>query len=185
MRNRIHITSDGVNAHATLEVRASKIGIRILQLLLVAEIALFGWVGITLDAKELSGFAIPGLIIVIFFIGLPLKYLLWNLYGKEEMIVTAKSLSWRYDYRFFRTNWKTKKYDRLGTGFQKVRTENGLELGRLVFFNYSEDTGLPEVLHETTVLLSKPQIQNFDSEIAQIFRNDFLVVHGFIPFSEN
>ncbi len=128
---------------------------------------------------------IPFVIVLLLFIGLPLKYLLWNLYGYEELIVNTKTISWSYDYGFFRTNLNTVKYYRLGTGYEKVRGDEKDEVGRLVFYNYRETDNLPEIIHQTTVLINKAELKEFDKSITAIFRNEFLNENGFIPFSEN
>ena len=117
MKNRIEITSDGINAYAKIQVNASKIGIRVLSVLLVIELILIGWIYSNLKADETQSMAVPFLIIIIFFVGLPVKFLLWNVYGNEYLTVNTKSISWSYDYGFFRTNLKTVKYERLGTGY--------------------------------------------------------------------
>lgn len=185
MKNRIEISTDGVNAYANIEVNASKIGIRILSIFLVLEI--LGVIGLFSQAKsgEIASVIIPFLIVLILFVGLPVIYLLWNLYGKETLIVNTKSISWAYDFGFFKTNLKTVKYNRLGTGYEKVRGEEGDEVGRLILLNFREDDNLPEVIHQTTVLLNRKEIQEFDNEISYIFENEFLNKNSFIPFSIN
>lgn len=185
MKNRINISTDGINAYAKIEVNASKIGIQILTFFVFAEIIVFLVLLIQIKPEEVVSMIIPVLIVLVIFVGLPLKYLLWNLYGNEELIVNTKSISWSYYYGFFKTNLETVKYDRLGTGYEKVRGENEEEVGRLIFYNFREEDNLPELIHQTTVLLNKDEIKEFDNKISDIFANEFLNKNGFIPFSTN
>lgn len=185
MKNRIEINSDGINAYAKISVNASKLGIKILAGFLVLEIIIVLGLLWQLKSEEVISVIIPILIGLIIFVGLPIKYLLWNLYGNEELIVNTKTISWSYDYGFFKTNLQTVKYNRLGTGFEKVRENNKEELGKLIFYNYREEDNLPEFIHQTTILLNKEEIEKFDKEISDVFANEFLNKNGFVPFSIN
>ncbi len=185
MKNRIDISTDGINAYANIEVGASKIGVRMLSILLIVEIILVVGLLSQIKSEEAISLIIPMVIGLVIFVGLPFKYLLWNLYGKEELIVNSKSISWAYNYGFFKTNLKTVNYDRLGTGYERVRGENEEEVGRLVFYNYRGEDNVPELIHQTTVLLGKDEIEEFDNQISNVFANEFLNKNGFIPFSTN
>ncbi|RMD95814.1 MAG: hypothetical protein D6816_19805, partial [Bacteroidetes bacterium] len=139
MKNKIEIDSDGINVFVMMNVKASRPGIITLSVFLILEIILISVLLWHFDFEEASLLVIFMLIGFAFFIGLPLKYLLWNLYGNEELIVNTKSISWSYDYGFFKTNLQTVKYDTLGTGYAKVRGDDDEELGRLLFFNYRKE----------------------------------------------
>ncbi|MCB9310488.1 MAG: hypothetical protein H6567_10565 [Lewinellaceae bacterium] len=185
MKNRIKISTDGINVYATLDVNASKIGVRILGVMLFVEIIVVLILLSQVKPDEIISMIIPIVLVLIFFIGLPIKYFLWNVYGKEELIVNAKSISWAYDYGFFKTNLKTVNYDRLGTGYERVQILNDEELGKLIFYNYRESDNLQEMIHSTTVLLKKDEIEVFDRKISEVFSNELLDSNGFIPFSIN
>jgi hypothetical protein len=185
MKNKIYTNTDGVNVYARIDVNASKPGIYILVILLITAFILFTIVLSQMPPEEITSMAIPLLLMLILCIGLPTKYLLWNLFGSEELIVNSKSVSWSYDYGFFRTNKKTYKFDRLGTGFESVRGTLDNELGKLVFYNYREEDNLPELIHETTLLLQRKDIEELDDLIRDIFTDEFLDSGGYVPFSAN
>lgn len=185
MNNRIKITTDGINAFATICVSASKVGIRILVGCIVFEIFILIGLFSQLKAEEVTSTVIPVILAAIIFLSLPLKYLSWNLYGKEDIIINSKSISWSYDYGFFKTNLETIKIDRLGLGYEKVRTNDIEEIGRLLFYNYRAKDNLPEMVHQTTVLLSLNDIKEFSNQIDKIYENEFFNENGFIPFSLN
>lgn len=185
MKNRIKITTDGINAYAKIEVNASKKGIRILSIFIIIELIMVVGILSQVKSDKLVTMIIPILIIIVLFVGLPIKYLLWNKYGNEELIVNSKSISWSYNYGFFKTKLETVKYDRLGTGYEIIRGKNENEVGKLIFYNFRAEDDLPELIHQTTVLLNKDEIEEFDNQISEVFANEFLNKNGFIRFSEN
>jgi hypothetical protein len=99
--------------------------------------------------------------------------------------VNTKTISFCYDYGILKTNLKTIHFDRLGTGFQIIREENDIEIGKLIFYNYRVKDNLPEVIHQTSVLLDNIDINEIDLEISNLFVNEFNERNGFIPYSEN
>ena len=185
MKNRIEISSDGINAYAKISVNASQIGINILSGFIVIEIIILS--GLLWQIKSEASILMIILILIgiSIFLVLPIKYLLWNLYGNERLIVNSKSISWSYDYGFFKTNLQTVKFNRLGTGYEKIKGDNEEEVGKLIFYNYREEDNLPEYIHQTTILLNKSEIEKFDEAILSVFENEFFNEKGFIPFSIN
>lgn len=125
------------------------------------------------------------LILFILFIFLPIRFLAWNLFGKESLIVNTKTISYCYDYGIIRTNLKTIHYDRLGTGFLSNRKDNEKEFGNLIFYNYNKDNNLPEVIHQTSVLIELEKLKEIDLLIQIIFENEFNEKHGFTAYSLN
>lgn len=185
MNNQINIQNDGINIYATLSVRAAKVGLVILTIMLIGLFVMVGFFFSEVKFKHFEEFVVAVLIIVPIG-GYSIKYYLWNLYGKESIIINTKSISWQYDYGFVQTNLETFKYHILGTGFEKLgQRDNGDELGRLIFYNYREEDNLPEVIHSTTILLTKEEIEILDEKIISLFAGEFLNRNGFIPFSEN
>lgn len=64
-------------------------------------------------------------------------------------------------------------------------TLNGEAIGLLIFYNCRAADNLPEVIHQTTVLLKRSELEVFDQKISEIFKTDFLNANGFISFSIN
>ena len=186
MKNRLDISNDGINVYAKLKVNASKKGTYLLSMLIILEIALITYIGIEIGSEELlSTGIIPILIVLLLIVGWPVKYLLWNIYGNEEIVINTKSISWSYDYGFYKTKLHTLKYDRLGTGYERIREVDGVELGRLIFCNYNIEDNLPEHIHNTTVLLDMKEIEEINNQIDIVFKTEFLEESNFIPFSDN
>ncbi len=107
------------------------------------------------------------------------------MYGQEFLIVNTKSISWSYNYGIFKTNVNTEIYNRLSLGYEKVITIDNIEMGRLIFYNYRQEDNLPEVIHQTTALLSSSDIKRLSDNIKELFISEFNWENGFIPFSEN
>lgn len=185
MKNRIEISSDEKNVYANIKVNASNVGIRILTGFIVLEILIFLVLLSQIKSDDVISMLFPILMISIVFIGLPLRYLLWNKYGSEALIVNSKSVSWSYDYGFFRTNRQTVNYHMLATDYEKIRDQDGVEVGKLIFVNYREEDDLPEIIHQTTVLLSKYEIAELEREIGELLSNELFDKNGIVPFSLN
>lgn len=63
--------------------------------------------------------------------------------------------------------------------------ENGIEKGHLIFYNYREVDNLPEIIHETTILIETEKIQELDLAIQTIFDNEIKENPGNLNFSLN
>ncbi len=160
-------------------------GTRVLFVFILFALVFFGFLLTHIKADEVVSMIIPVLLILVFMIGMPSKYLLWNLYGQEFLIVNTKSVSWSYNYGIIRTNVNTEIYNRLGIGYEKVITIDNIEMGRLIFYNYRQEDNLPEIIHQTTALLSSSDIKKLSDSIQDIFISEFNLENNFIPFSQN
>ena len=185
MNNSVEIESDGINVFATMSVKAKPVGIVILLIFVLFLIVAFILIVSTFEKNEIGKLILPTLILFILFIFLPIRYLLWNLFGKENLIVNTKTISYWYDYGFIRTNLKTIKYDRLATDFLSNRKENEKEFGNLIFYNYNKDTNLPELIHQTSVYIELEKLKEIDLLIQNIFENEFNDKQGFMGYSLN
>ena len=184
MKNRIDIKNDGKNVYATLHVKANPIGIIILMTLVAIAFAFFAALAWT-AVDDAPVYIFPLLIIGGLLAAFPGRYLVWNLAGKELLIVNTKTISYHYNYGLFKTNMKTLNFNSLALGFEPEQSDKGHQKGNLVFYNYREDTGLPEVLHATTVLLEKEKIEELDLEIRRLFEKELIETSPFLDFSLN
>ncbi|HMR89290.1 MAG TPA: hypothetical protein PKD51_14110 [Saprospiraceae bacterium] len=185
MKNVIKIHTDNLNVYATIQIKASIIGIRVLSFLIAIELIILMTVLIQIKADEILSMTIPLILILFIFIGLPIKYLLWNKYGQEFLIVNKKSVSWSYDYGIIKTNLNIEVYDKLSIGYEKVMTIDNEENGRLIFYNYNNENDLPMIIHQTTALLAKSDIELLNDKILELFSSEFNEESRFLPFSNN
>jgi len=185
MKNTIEIDTDGINVYAKLGVKANMIGKIILIILLALVFLILGFAATLTDEEEIGKLIIPLLIILTLIIAFPVRYLIWNIYGKENLVVNTKTISYNYDYGIIKTNIKTINFHRLGTGIETVQKENGIEKGHLIFYNYREADNLPEVIHETTILIETEKIHELDMAIRTIFENETKEMPNNLNFSLN
>lgn len=185
MKNIIQKHSDGINLYSIFKVEASKTGKIILSICIIILLVVFVLVISTIEKQYIASAVLPILIFSGFMIIFPVRYLIWNLYGKENLIVNTKSISYFYDYGFFKTNLKTIFFYKLGTGFQFVREDEEGEKGRLLFYNYNKESNLPELIHQTSVLLDLVDVSEIDLEIKSLFEKPENADSNFYAFSEN
>lgn len=154
--------------------------------MILISFVIFGCLLINTKTKELASLAVPFLAVLLMIGYLPLKYLLWNIYGQEHIIVNTKTVSNSYNYGILKTNLNIQIFSKLGTGYEYIRTSNeGEELGSLVFYDYSKETNLPIRILETTVLISSNKLKEIDDLIWELFYLENNLNTGFIRFSDN
>lgn len=185
MKNLLIKYEDGINLYATFSVKANVTGKVILSMMILLLLTIYFFVASTITKDDLREMLIPLILIFFLIIFFPVRYLLWNLFGKETLIINTKTVSYSYDYGILKTNLKTIHFDKLGTGFQFVKEQDEIESGKLIFYNYREKDNLPEIIHQTSVILNIIDIHKIDMELSKIFANEFNEKNGFIPYSEN
>jgi len=114
-----------------------------------------------------SGMA--SLAFMILWILFPLKYAWWNVFGKEMLIINRKSISYQYHYGFIKNNLKTVTYQNLSARFQPFLIDKEKKLGKIYFYEESEKTGLPNLLHSTSIYILQSQYDTVMEEINLLF----------------
>jgi energy-coupling factor transporter transmembrane protein EcfT len=185
MKNKLEIHNDGINVYVTLLVNSHIIGKTILSIFVILLIGGLVYFPTTIPKEEIPSFIFPILIFGFLIFFFPVRYLFWNIYGKENLIINTKSLSHCNDYGVFKTNLKTYPHSRLGTGFEHIRTTDNIKFGKLVFIKYNEENNLPEHLYETSVLLDSENIKLIDEEISKLYEIELNDNFNFEPFSVN
>ncbi|MFN8303276.1 MAG: hypothetical protein U0U46_12335 [Saprospiraceae bacterium] len=185
MKNIIKIYTDSVNVYATIQINASATGIRVLSVLVMLSLIFLVVLLSKIKPEEIPSMAIPIVLMLIFMIGMPIKYLLWNRYGQEFLVVNTKSVSWSYDYGIIKTNLKTKTFDKLGIGYEAIRSAGENETGRLIFYDYNAKNNLPVIIHQTTALLSRKDLELLNNKVKYLFAIEFNTQNGFVPYSNN
>jgi len=185
MNNTVEIHNDGINVYTKLEIKANSIGKSILLIFILVFITVLILVISTIEKDEIKNAVFPIIIISALIIIFPLRYLIWNFFGRETLIVNTKTISYNYDYGVMQTNLKTIPHSNLGFGYEFVREYDGIEKGRLIFYNYREKDNLPEVIHQTTILASKTDIEKIQSEISNLYYKEIDDTIGYFAYPEN
>jgi hypothetical protein len=169
MTNKVDINSDGINVYVTSTIKANTVGKAILTLLNLGLLIFYVWFISTIENEEAGKFFLPVILMFVAFIYFPWRYWFWNFYGKENILINTKTITRHYDYGIIETKPKTIPHNRLATSYEFVRELKGQECGRLHFISYSTDTNLPEERFQTSILISKKDIDKIQNSITTIF----------------
>ena len=172
MHNSFKIENNGINVFITLVVKSHSIGKLLTSLAVLAIIGFYIYIASTITKEEISTYIFPLLIGGIVILVLPVRYLLWNLFGQENIIVNTKSISYYRNYGIYSTNLKTKIHDRLTIGFEWTRTFDEIKYGNLIFEKTNEENDLPEHLYTTSVELTFENLTQIQDEIIKLYAVD-------------
>lgn len=185
LKNDVNLFSDGINVYITLTVKSKLAGKIILSTLTMLLCIAYALMLFYIPGEEVGAFIIPVLGIPLVIIFIPLRYLLWNLYGQQRIIVNAKTISYNHSYGWVETRLKTIAFNRLGTSINTMPHREDGENGTFIFYNYVSDTNLPEVILETSVSIPKEKLKEMDEMIAEVFYQEFMNKNRFVGFSLN
>ncbi len=185
MNNPVEIFRNPEMLVVTIKVRSALIGKIILSLIVVVCFALVILAALGIHPAKGPGTLIFPMAFLAFVIFVPLKMLLWNLYGKETIIVNTRSVSWTHSYGIVETRLKTQTFEALGTGFDLFRIYDGNEHGHLLFYRYDPITHLPSEIYSTNIIIPKNKLVEIDNELSDLFYHEFASGYEFIPFSKN
>jgi len=185
MKNDIFINSDGINVFIEIHVKSKLIGKIIMSIIMLLLLFCYFAFLIMIDAKDIGSILVPFFIISIVLIVFPLRYLFWNLFGIEYIVVNTKTISFAYSYGILTTKYKTIKFNRLASGFDTSKLYNETLHGTLFFQDFDLETNLPINIFETSVIIPYSELSKIDNEIRKVFYNEFLYENQFIPFSLN
>jgi len=185
MENKTEITTDGINLYINSSVQSKLIGRVILLALLIIFISgiIFGLS--MLDADEVGKGVIIPFIMVIAMLYWGIKFLLWNTYGKELIIINSKSLSYKRSYGIIESNLTTLKFERLSYQFDPTTLLNDTQYGDLSFYKYREEDNLAEVLYEASVEISSETFDDIEEMYNQILFSEMNENLSFNTVSKN
>lgn len=184
MQNRFQITSDDERVDVRMTIHTERSWrMVLLGMILAVLIMLICAFFFDPNTKTLYIlFVLLGIVLI-----WPVRYFLWNTYGKESLTITKGALSYQYDYGWFKTRRRTLPFDRLSLGHQIIQKgESNLEYkGQLMLFDYDKEGDRWYEFYRTSVLLTEIQMKRIDIEIIRLFEKDFLKYGGFQGFSLN
>lgn len=181
MDNQLLIYSNNINVHAVFLVKGNIMGKLVLGFLnLVILLAFVAYAMFQFSSMSVFG-VIAFLIAIVFYCYFPLRYLLWNIYGKEHVLITTKSLSFWREYGFFRTRETNYLHKKMHLNFQTVIEQTGL----LQFLSVDEKTGMLNPIFQTTVLIEEEMIAALEIEIAKLYEQEIIETNGFAGYTLN
>jgi len=185
MDNTCTIMNDSENVYLSLRVHGNKIGIIFLSFFTIAILIISCFLISEIDPKETGIMALIFLLGIILFNAIPIKYLLWNIYGIESIAINSKCISYDYDYKIYKTKIQTIAFEKLELVFESVNVDPEKNTGRIIFIDYDKETNLPIEIFRTTTLLQLEDIKEINNELLNLFNNKYLEQNGYIGFSDN
>lgn len=176
MHNVAEIHNDGVSVYfnsAVIPKKSARIILIIINLLvLMLYIALL--LGI---AGELKGGGLVSIFVIIptlYAITLG-KSTLWNLYGKEHIIISTNTITSYRDYGFFKTGIKQYPYKKLYYEIEIQREDK--DLSTIHFINHTE-TGVPVILFSSAVFVPTNKLHELVEQLNVVFAIEHLTKDG-------
>jgi len=173
MKDKCTYTTDGVSVYLDLTLVSSLTGRIILVIL-----NLILWTGFILifsfiPKEEISSFIFPAILIIAFLIYVPLRFTLWNIWGKEFIRVSPRSISHSRSYGFFSTKEKTIDINRFGFGYEVTKKFGGEDYGTFYFYNY-QDNDNPELIFENSIHISKETAEEITELLDSLIKKEDL-----------
>jgi hypothetical protein len=173
--NNSVIWNDSLNFNAILKVKSDKkVMILLGTFVFLYFSALVFLTFFVADIHSLKNY-IPFIIFTIIILVFPVRYLLWNNYGEESIIINETSLSYSFNYGILKTTYKTINFENLGISFIKERAGNEVKIdefvyedqtfGIITFYTWDTTTNSPTIIYETTVQISYDEFLAFDDKI--------------------
>ncbi|MHC1774164.1 MAG: hypothetical protein AB9834_02005 [Lentimicrobium sp.] len=169
MNNRVNLHSDGICIYMDSYVGAALTGKIILIVMNLLGWSLFLYAAISIPGEEMGSFIIPLVIFVLVLVFGLGRYTSWNLWGSEFLRINTKSLSYSRSYGIIQTTEKVIEFKSLAVSYEKIRFFDGVEHGRLIFFDY-DDLDNPFEVFQTTILIPKLEIDEILDMIENLFR---------------
>jgi len=171
MQNTYSKRFDGINLYLEFTVKTKLVGKLVLSLFIILCFVAFVYL-VLLSFPINDDVIIPIVIFTIVIIAFPVRYLIWNCYGKEYLIINKKTLSYYYSYYLINTMLKTKKYNEISIAIEIVKENEEGKFGRLVFLDTNKETSLPDFLFQTSVLLKYDDLEIIRKNIFDLFFNE-------------
>ncbi|MEH0155898.1 hypothetical protein V6R21_17260 [Limibacter armeniacum] len=185
MKNFSVVSTDRVNVYVISEIRSTILGKIIISMMLLSFIAVLFYGAFQFEPNEESkinvGF-IFGVLIIGFILFLGFKYLLWNMFGEETLIVNNNHVSYHRGYGIVNTAVTTFNFDRMGIEYAATMKYEGVQYGNIVFINYRKPDNLPEEIFESGIEVSEAVYNEMIDCLNNIYNNERGL---FLPFSQN
>ncbi len=168
MHNSAEVSSDGSSVFLISVVKPKKYAQAILIVLFIIALILYvSAIVHTLNSNPTGGAILAVFVLFPATILFPIsKYLFWNLYGKEEIVVSENTINYRRSYGVLTTNWHTKKYKPLYYNIIKQDMDNDLSI---IEFGGKTTRDVPVSIFKSSVKTPTRQIVKLTQEIKKIF----------------
>lgn len=178
------IWMEGQEVHLYLPVKREGSALTLLVVLLGISLITLAWSTAQILPEGSFwnwGFVLIALGLLLYF---PIRYVIWQSFGAEHIVIDTQKISYSYDYGIMRSPQGQIPYRVLGLGYQKQR-DGSQECGNLIFYNYMLEEESIETLFETSVWVDPLLLVDLDERIHELFVNERLKDFDFPPYSLN
>ncbi|WP_199137425.1 hypothetical protein [Pedobacter sp. ASV12] len=111
------------------------------------------------------------------------KYLIWNIFGEEIIIVNVTHVSYQHSYGLWKTKLKTEKYSLIEAWpVDETQTEEDVKLW---FGSYQKETKLRETVFQSTIAIKASEWLSVYNLLSEIQLDEFSVEKGFPKIYSN
>lgn len=153
------IHTDGICVYVSIGVKTALIGKIYLMVMHAAVLTIIG-----IALKEW----IPAMLIMFLVIeGCLMKYTLWNIFGKERLIINTKSISFQHDYGFFKTDYVTREIHRM-LDIRLSETDSKSDRRYLHFLSCNEND-IPLEIYSAALTVTEGEGERLAMQVKQLF----------------
>jgi membrane protease YdiL (CAAX protease family) len=184
MKNSAEISCDHESVNIISAVKINLYLKVILVVFFLVMILFFSFIFFPMKGGELGGILLPMVVLaaIILFIG---RYVAWNLFGKEQITITTKSIRYIRDYGLLRTNPKVIIFDYLSTNVEIIKSAKEGTFGIINFYDRVPSTKQLKQIYATGVLLPLAQIKEIEEKIVALFLNEESSPDSWLSYSLN
>ncbi len=113
------------------------------------------------------------------------RFVFWNVFGKESITVTRKSISYFRHYGLFRTPARVIPFSLLATEIEVVREDGPKEFGILNFYDRIETNLQLKQIFSTAVYLPVEQLREFEDRLIHLFQHRETDAQRWLSYSLN
>jgi len=162
------IFSDGINVYATFESKVNKLFKSILILLNVFVYSLLLFAITQIPEEKILNYAFPILLLTVLSFLTLTKYTLWNIYGREILIINTKSFSYQHDYGWFNIKMKTIKTERgILFGIDDQLRKGNKEFVT-IWFEHFDENDVPKPLYNSSIKIEIDSYQQMSKLIHEL-----------------
>ena len=171
MRNDYKLNSDGTYINLTLHLNSTTKGKVVLSIIVSILVGVLVYLPFSFPIINNPDIILPIIVFAIIIFVFPIRYLFWNLFGKEHFIINKKKLIIGKDYGVYITNLETQQFERLHLEFENTKTFQKIESGNLIFKSFNKDPRLSKYIYSSSINLELEVINEIKNEIAKLDSN--------------
>lgn len=158
---KVELKKDYINLHVIIEAETSKVVRGILIFFNVCTLAI-----VLISVVDwLLALLVIGVLLMALFGWLTL----WYGFGKEKLVITSKSIGYRYQYGFYTTKMESQPIRRaLNISLAPSRERNGLEYFNVIFETYNQHN-VPEEIYRTALAINRAEFATLKQSIRTLY----------------